>query len=266
LAHAPRRSLVSEMSATRRIYNRLFTVFAISLLPMFVACAIVPGETRIARHRQSGSRHHFYTIPRTPDLDGSRVAGIPKLNPKWWIENSDDPLPWWWKPDAPLDERKRSWMRRNPFHNFTHYVVGVSDRHTHRIGLNARSIWNDKGPFNASVTRAGPLIYLPMISNRGRFLEWYVGWRESGSFGAAMRLAQHDSDGTGPRGRSPLSRALAAREQAENMPRSQPHPPPAQPITHQDLMPLPPVSPSEPPARGQYRASPHSFSTSGPQF
>jgi len=240
-----------------KVLHKLPSAFGLSLLVLVAGCAMMPGETRIPPHRQIDSLHHFYGIPRAPGLDGSRVAGIPKLNPKWWIENSDDPLPWWWKPDAPPDERERTWMLRNPFHNFTHYVIGVSDRHTHRVGVNARSIWNDEGSFNVSVTRAGPLIYLPMFSNRGKFLEWYVGWRESGNFGAAMRLAQHDSDGTGPRGRSPLAKAMAAREQAEKAARSQAHARPAQPMTHQDLLRLPPVSSPQTPGWGPFQSSHH---------
>jgi hypothetical protein len=186
------------------------------LLATLGGCAVIPGETQVPPDRQTDSRHHYYHVPDDPNLEGSHIVGVAKMNPKWWIGNSDDPLPWWWKPDAPLDERERTWMMRNPFHNFTHYVIGVSDRHTHRYGINARSIWNDEGPMNLSVTRSGPLLYLPMVSNRGRFFEWYFGWRESGNFGAAWRLAQHDSDGTGPRGRSPLSRAMAARARAEH--------------------------------------------------
>jgi hypothetical protein len=180
------------------------------LLGMLSGCALVPGESRVALERQIDSRHHHYQPPKNPELSGSHVAGVPKANPAWWMANSDDPLPWWWKPDAPLAERKRTWMLRNPLHNFTSYVMGVSDRHTHRYGIHAGDIWNDRGGFNATVTQAGPLLYLPMISCRGPLLEWYLGWRTSGSFGGALRLAQQDSDGTGPRGRSPLSKALAA--------------------------------------------------------
>lgn len=242
------------MHTVLRVFRHFQTGLGVLL---FAGCAMIPGETRIPPHRQIDSPHHFYGKPRTPSLDGSRVAGIPKLNPKWWIENSDDPLPWWWKPDAPLDERKRTWMMRNPFHNFTHYVIGVADRHTHRVGIKARSIWNDGGSFNASVTRAGPLIYLPMISNRGKFLEWYFGWRESGNFGAAMRVAQHDSDGTGTRGRSPLSRATAVREQAENAANTQANTTSGQPMPHQDWKRLPPVSESQTMGWGAFPSSRH---------
>jgi len=216
-------------------------MFVFSVLALLAGCAAIPGETRIPFDRQIVSRHHFYSTPNSPELDSSRVLGVAKVNPSWWIANSDEPLPWWWKPEAPLDERTRTWALRNPFHNFTSYIIGVSDRHTHRIGINAHSIWNDRGPFNATVTRAGPLIYLPMISNRGSLLEWYIGWRVSGSFGIALRLAQHDSDGTGPRGRSPLAKAKAAREAAEKAARGQADSWPAEATIPEGPMPPPQV-------------------------
>jgi hypothetical protein len=219
------------MSKRLRGVQKITFLLYLAVPALCAGCAIIPGETRIPPHQQVDSRHHLYNAPRTPEDEGKPVSGIAKLDPTWWLENSDDPLPWWWKPDAPLDERRRSWKLRNPFHNFTNYVIGVSDRHTHRMGINARSIWNDQGSFNAAVTQAGPFLYLPMISNRGPFFEWYIGWRELGNFGAALRLAQHDSDGTGPRGRSPLARAIAAGARPED---TEPDGP----------VPLPPVSTS----------------------
>ncbi len=217
-------------------------VAGLALLALLSGCAVIPGETMVPRHRQVISRHHYYGTPKTPELDSGRVLGIPKANPKWWIENSDEPLPWWWKYGEPTEERKRTWLMRNPFHNFTNYVIGVADRHTHRIGINADSIWNDKGPINLAVTRAGYLIYLPMISGRGRWLEGYAGWRTSGSFGVALRPAQHDSDGTGPRGTSPLAKAMAARAREEEAARLQAQSPAEQTAVSEDLERPPPVN------------------------
>ena len=176
------------------------------------------------------SKHHAYFDPKTPDKSDSRLLGIKKANPAWWVANSDSPLPWWWRPDDEPAVRRRSWLMRNPMHNFTNYVIGVADRPTHRIGLDADSIWNENGPFNLAVTRAGPFLYLPMVSYRGFFIETYVGWRERGNFGGALRRAQHDSDGTGRRGDSPLSRArergLEPAPLVEPAPIVEPGPPP----------------------------------------
>ena len=145
------------MYPIHQILRQTSLVAGLALLALLSGLAVIPGETMIPQHRQVVSRHHYYGTPKTPELDSGRVLGIPKVNPKWWIENSDEPLPWWWKYGEPTDERKRTWLMRNPFHNFTSYVIGVADRHTHRIGINAHSIWNDKGPINLAVTRAGLL-------------------------------------------------------------------------------------------------------------
>jgi hypothetical protein len=229
------------MRSIHQVSRRAYPIAGLALLALLSGCAVIPGESMIPPHRQVASRHHYYGVPKTPDLESGRVLGVPKVNPKWWFENSDEPLPWWWKYGEPEDERKRTWLMRNPLHNFTNYVIGVADRHTHRIGINAHSVWNDKGPVNLAVTRAGYLIYLPMLSGRGRWLEGYFGWRTSGSFGVALRPAQHDSDGTGPRGSSPLSKALAARAREEEAARSDTAARSEQPPVSTGAQRLPPV-------------------------
>ncbi len=190
----------------------LALVFLVVAVP---ACAVVPGQSNVAAHRRVDSPHHAYYEPKQPDKSSSELLGVRKANPAWWIENSDSPLPWWWRPDDEPEVRKRTWLMRNPFHNFTNYVVGVADRHTHRIGLDADNVWNENGPVNLAVTNSGPLLWLPFVSYRGFFVEGYAGWRERGNFGLSLRRAQHDSDGTGPRGNSPLSRAIERRERLE---------------------------------------------------
>lgn len=193
----------------------LFRALLTSALLASTGCALVPGGTRVPVERRISSPHHAYFDAKQPDTSNSRLLGVKKANPKWWIENSDSPLPWWWRPEEPLEVRRRTWLMRNPFHNFTNYVVGVADRPTRRFGINAESIWNEDGPVNLAVTQSGPLLYLPFVSYRGIFLEGYAGWRERGNLGFSLRRAQHDSDGTGPRGNSPLSRAIERRERLE---------------------------------------------------
>lgn len=161
-------------------------------------CAVVPGQSRVALERRINSRHHAYNPPKMPDLEGSRVLGIPKANPSWWMGNTDEPLPDWWRPDDPLPQRKRSWFARNPAHNFMGYVVGVGDRHRHHYGIQADSIWNQKGKFNAVVTRVGPLLYLPLVSYHDRHVETYLGWRTTGCLGAALRPAERKSESPPP--------------------------------------------------------------------
>lgn len=171
----------------RRCWLSLF------VLPALLAgCAVIPGSTYVPPERRAASRHVAYFEPRHPDKSTSYVLGVPKANPQWWIENTDDPPPEWWKPNEDPATRYRTWLMRNPFHNFTHYVIGVADRPTRRYGLNAHSIWNDRGPVNLAVTQSGPLLWLPMFSWRGWLSEGYFGWREKGNFGISVRPAFAD--------------------------------------------------------------------------
>ncbi|MEM6910964.1 MAG: hypothetical protein AAF555_05210 [Verrucomicrobiota bacterium] len=157
------------------------------------SCALVPGSTRVPPEEQIVGRHHFYHEPRQPDLRGSYLWGVAKANPNWWWKNSDTPLAEWWRPEEPdQGKRQRSWYRRNPLHNFTHYIVGVSDRPFVRRGIEAAHIWNQERGLNLAVLSAGPLLHLPFVSYQGRLLECYLGWRESGNFGAALRTAEAD--------------------------------------------------------------------------
>lgn len=169
----------------------LWPVLAGALLS---SCAVVPGAARVPANQPLETAHSFYNAPRNPDLNGSHLLGVDKMNPVWWGKNSDNPLPDWWRPEDDYETRKRSWYLRNPMHNFTHYVIGVSDRQFHRTGIDAQGVWNPDGGLNVAVTHAGPLIHLPFISHKGRFLEGYMGWRNGGNFGMALRKAQHPEE------------------------------------------------------------------------
>lgn len=95
-----------------------------------------------------------------------------KLNPSWWIKNDDNPIPpdnlWSCKPQW---IRKILWFLRNPFHNFTFYVIGMADKPELRI---CNEVFNNFGKWN---------IILPFISYNGKKVFWYFGWRERGNFG-----------------------------------------------------------------------------------
>jgi len=119
----------------------------------------------------------------------TRPFGISKkLNPIWWFKNADDPLP-------PESYRKGSrarkfyWSLRNPFHNFTFYVIGVADRPIWRAGPFPTQTMNPHGGWNWAVSRYG-CVGLPFIGyRRGRF-EGYFGWRTGGNFGMKLNFAQ----------------------------------------------------------------------------
>lgn len=120
-----------------------------------------------------------------PDYTGSQLCGVRKANPAWWLENTDSPLPDWWQPEAEQQKRLRSWKRRNPLHNFTHYVIGVSDRSFCRWGLRPADVWGPCG-LNLAVLQTGPFV-LPFVSLQTPWIEAYFGWRERGNFGIALR-------------------------------------------------------------------------------
>ena len=69
-----------------------------------------------------------------------------KLNPLWWFKNDDDPHPpdWYLPNDSEL-KRRIWWMFRNPLHNFTFYVIGISDVEFIRKGMYPSDVFNPTG-------------------------------------------------------------------------------------------------------------------------
>jgi hypothetical protein len=108
-----------------------------------------------------------------------------KFNPVWWYGNLDDPNPPdWFRPGE--KNRVAKWRGRNPFHNFTFYVIGIADKHHFRSGRFPRSIRDPvDGGWNFSATRY-KFIWLPFFAyNRGKF-DFYFGWRPGGNFGGKI--------------------------------------------------------------------------------
>ena len=111
-----------------------------------------------------------------------------KLNPIWWLGNASEPhAPAWYRPNGSL--RDLWWWLRNPFSNFSSYVIGVADKPTVRYGRYPDKIGNPNGGWNFAVTRRR-IVYLPFIDYKhGRF-EFYFGWRQAGDFGAKLNFRQ----------------------------------------------------------------------------
>lgn len=101
-----------------------------------------------------------------------RITLKQKLNPLFWIGNIDEPNPPFnkWR-TLPFFIRKILWFIRNPFHNFTFYVIGMADRIELR---ELNHVFNPSYKWN---------IILPFISYNNGKIKWYVGWREKGNFG-----------------------------------------------------------------------------------
>lgn len=112
-----------------------------------------------------------------------------KLSPIWWVQNTDDPAPpVWYKPDGKL--RTLQWRLRNPFHNFTFYVIGVTDRDFTRYGRHADGVFNPNGGWNWAVIPVAGFIPLPFISYKGERVKFYILWRERGNFGAKFNVSR----------------------------------------------------------------------------
>jgi hypothetical protein len=117
-----------------------------------------------------------------------------KLNPKFWIGNSDEPeAPEWYRPND--SGRNWKWHVRNPFHNLTFYVIGIADQEFTRWGNHPNAVFNPADGWSWSVSHAD-LLPLPYLSYKRNSFQFYFGWRERGNFGIkfkGLRLRPKDS-------------------------------------------------------------------------
>lgn len=129
----------------------------------------------------------WHTITITPHPGRPKIHFYQKLNPVWWFENFDEPVPPpWYRPDD--RHRAMKWHFRNPFHNFSFYVIGVADKKIVRSGRYPEKGSNPNGGWSFAVGRHR-LVLLPFISyHRGKF-NFYFGWRKSGNFGMKFNFS-----------------------------------------------------------------------------
>jgi hypothetical protein len=111
---------------------------------------------------------------------------VQKINPIWWFGNIDEPkAPDWYRPEDP--HRDFRYHLRNPFHNFTFYVIGIADKEFVRMGRYPEAVANPDQGWNWAVIKYGWL-RLPFISyHRGDF-KFYIGWRPRGNFGFKLNF------------------------------------------------------------------------------
>ena len=129
----------------------------------------------------------WHTITITPHPGRPKIHFYQKLNPVWWVKNSDEPVPpEWYRPDD--KHRVMKWHFRNPFHNFGNYVIGVADKEFVRSGKYPERNSNPNSGWDFEVARR-KLVLLPFISyQRGEF-NFYFGWRERGNFGIKFNFS-----------------------------------------------------------------------------
>jgi len=128
----------------------------------------------------------WHTVEIRPAPNLPEISTWQKFNPVWWFGNVDDPVPPTW---FRSEEKRRTfkWHLRNPFHNFTFYVMGIADKPHVRSGRYPKRVSNPNGGWNFSIARRR-IVYLPFVAyNRGRF-DFYFGWRTRGNFGGKINF------------------------------------------------------------------------------
>jgi hypothetical protein len=132
---------------------------------------------------------HWHSLIITPKPGLPEIHFYDKFNPVWWLQNADDPIPpAWYKPDD--KHRATKWRFRNPFHNFSFYVIGVADKEIVRSGRYPERNSDPNGGWDFAVARR-KIVPLPFISYDRNWLTFYLGWREHGAFGAEMKFHRH---------------------------------------------------------------------------
>ena len=127
------------------------------------------------------------TVKIKPGPNVPKIHFYNKLNPVWWLKNSDDPNPpTWYRPDD--KHRRVKWSFRNPLHNFNFYVIGVADKKFSRSGQFPEKNSDPRGGWDFEAARY-KFIYLPYISyHRENKFDFYFGWRNHGNFGIKFNV------------------------------------------------------------------------------
>ena len=151
---------------------------------------IAPKEQPVPMKRPLANTNaaRWHSIKVTPWADLPKIHFYDKLNPVWWMENSDEPVPpEWYKPED--KHRVMKWHFRNPFHNFDFYVIGVADKKFVRSGKYPGRNSSPHGGWDFEVARR-KLALLPFISYQRGGFNFYFGWRERGNFGIKLNYSR----------------------------------------------------------------------------
>jgi hypothetical protein len=128
----------------------------------------------------------WHSVEIKPSSRPGTIHFYNKINPVWWFKNADAPAPPdWFKPD----EKRRSlkWFLRNPLHNFSFYVIGISDKQHVRSGRYPKRIGNPNGGWNVAVAKY-KWVRLPFVSYSRHGIDFYLGWRTGGNFGGKLNF------------------------------------------------------------------------------
>jgi hypothetical protein len=176
------------MNGTR--FNYCLLILALWLASGAPACAqkspFASNNQPMKRPAPDPNAPRWHTIQIHPRPTLPDIHFYDKLNPLWWFGNADSPVPPAnYLPDDP--RRQLKWAFRNPFHNFTFYVIGVADKTTHRSGYYPQRISNPHGGWQFAVTRRR-VVLLPFVSYERNWCTFYLGWRARGCFGIKLNI------------------------------------------------------------------------------
>jgi hypothetical protein len=174
-----------------RFFGRALSIKSAQVL-LFACWLLTAGCSSVAPRPappdSARTKAHWHSITVVPRTNAPVVHTWNKFNPIWWVGNANEPdAPDWYRPNSAC--REVWWWLRNPFSNFSSYVIGVADKETVRYGRYPDQTGNPNGGWNFAVTRRR-IVYLPFIDyKRGRF-EFYFGWRKTGNFGIKLNFRQ----------------------------------------------------------------------------
>jgi hypothetical protein len=167
---------------------RMKTVRVLLAVSMALAAGCCSVAAKTSPSDSAGSKPRWHGVVMMPRTNLPPIHFYNKLNPIWWFGNVDEPhAPPWYRPNGSC--RDFMWYMRNPFENFSNYVIGVADKKTMRYGVYPEFNGNPKGGWNFAVTRRR-IVYLPFIDYKRHRFEFYFGWREHGNFGIKLNFRQ----------------------------------------------------------------------------
>jgi hypothetical protein len=181
-----------RLSGSAREHRRLQICLVLCLMFALecIECRAISAAKAPSVQLETGRSHTnsppptgWHTIIHSPDPDKTRIRTLDKFNPVWWFGNRDQSNP----PEdyRPGDKsRLLKWRTRNPFHNFTFYVIGVADKKFKRSGCYPEQTFLADGGWNFAVSRykVCPRPFISWCHGTNGF-HFYCGWRTAGNFG-----------------------------------------------------------------------------------
>ena len=159
-------------------------LFSIGLL----ATGCCTASSKSSPPESTNPKPRWHSVEMIPRTNLPSIHFYDKLNPIWWFGNMDEPrAPAWYRPNGSC--RNFMWYLRNPFENFSNYVIGVADKKTVRYGVYPTVLGNPNGGWNFAVTRRR-IVYLPFLDYKYHRFEFYFGWRQLGNFGMKLNFRQ----------------------------------------------------------------------------